>query len=75
MTIEHCPACRGLTAPQGTVIRSDGEQEALYRCSGHSCGTVFSRVLPPAQQPTRPTHTYGKQAAPKAAKSAILTDC
>lgn len=75
MTIEHCPDCRALTPSEGTVIRSDGKQEALYRCTGHSCGTVFSRVQPQPQQPTRPTLTFGKQAAPKQAKPAILTDC
>lgn len=75
MTIEHCPACHAMTAPQGTVTRSDGKQETLYRCNGHSCGTVFSRVPQSLLQPTRPTRTYNKQGAPKATTPAILTDC
>ncbi|AXV81114.1 hypothetical protein [Ralstonia solanacearum] len=70
MKIEHCPQCNALTPAEGTVYRSDGKRETLYRCIGHRCGALFSRAL--SQQSANGVQTYrdGDASAKK-----ILTDC
>lgn len=72
MTTHHCPGCHSLTAPTGTIIRSDGQREALYRCNGHSCGTVFSHALPAGAAADDSIQTYSQAGN---AQDVIRTDC
>lgn len=72
MTNKHCPSCHGLTAAEGTVTRSDGKQEALYRCNAHGCRTVFSHELPATTATDKRIQTYRE--APSS-QDAIRTDC
>jgi hypothetical protein len=72
MTSHHCPSCRTLTTADGTILRSDGQREALYRCNAHSCGTVFSHALPVGVAPDDSIQTY-RQA--RDAQDVIRTDC
>jgi len=72
MTTHHCPDCHSLTAPNGTIIRSDGQREALYRCSGHSCGTVFSYALPVDAVRNDSIQSYSQAGN---AQDVIRTDC
>ncbi|MHA6844253.1 hypothetical protein [Ralstonia syzygii] len=72
MTNKHCPTCRGLTAADGTVIRSDGKQETLYRCNAHGCCTVFSHTLSLSNTPDKRIQTYRE--APSS-QDVIRTDC
>ncbi|CAJ0806772.1 hypothetical protein [Ralstonia holmesii] len=71
MTTHHCPDCHSLTAPNGTIIRSGRQREALYRCNGHSCGTVFSHALPAGAAPNS-IQTYSQAGN---AQDLIRTDC
>ncbi|CAJ0731342.1 MAG: hypothetical protein QM625_22245 [Ralstonia sp.] len=72
MTSHHCPSCRSLTAPHGTILRSDGQREALYRCNSHSCGTVFSHALPVGATPEDSIQTYRLA---RNTQDVIRTDC
>lgn len=72
MTIKHCPQCQGLASAEGTFIRSDGKQEALYRCGAHGCRTVFSHLLPVSIAPDKRIQTYRE--APSS-QDVIRTDC
>ncbi|WP_157766278.1 hypothetical protein [Ralstonia solanacearum] len=72
MKPEHCPQCAALAPAEGTVIRSDGKREALYRCTAHCCGTLFSHALPLAQQDADGVQPYRNRRAPS---EQILTDC
>ena len=72
MSIHHCPGCNSLTAPNGTILRSDGQRDALYRCNGHKCGTVFSHALPVGAAPDDSIQTY-RQARNE--QDVIRTDC
>lgn len=72
MTIHHCPACRSITGADGTIIRSDGKQEALYRCTAHGCDTVFSHALPASTAPDKRIQTYREAHNPQ---GVIRTDC
>lgn len=72
MTIKHCPKCDSLTGAEGTLIRSDGKQESLYRCNAHSCGTVFSHQLPMTTAADKRIQTYRE--APSS-QDVIRTDC
>ncbi|QHB55206.1 hypothetical protein GRB31_09005 [Ralstonia solanacearum] len=70
MKHEHCPQCAALVPAEGTVIRSDGKREALYRCATHRCATLFSRAL--SDQTANGVQTYRDRRAPS---EQILTDC
>ncbi|MDO3622990.1 hypothetical protein Q3O98_18065 [Ralstonia pseudosolanacearum] len=73
MKPEHCPQCNALTPTAGTVIRSDGKREALYRCTAHRCATLFSHALPLSQQGADGVQTYRDRRVPS--EKRILTDC
>ncbi|MFT0735628.1 hypothetical protein [Ralstonia wenshanensis] len=72
MTTKHCPKCRSLTGSDGTILRSDGKQEALYRCNAHGCHTVFSHSLPVSSAPDKRIQSY--RDAP-GSQGVIRTDC
>ena len=72
MTNHHCPSCHSLTAPDGTVLRSDGKSETLYRCNRVSCKTVFSHALPTAAAPAKRVQSYNQARKPQ---DVIRTDC
>ncbi|MHA6915924.1 hypothetical protein ACQUJO_22750 [Ralstonia pseudosolanacearum] len=70
MKLEHCPQCAALSSAEGTVMRSDGMREALYRCAAHGCATLFSRAL--SNQTANGVQMYRDRRAPS---EPILTDC
>ncbi|AXV85630.1 hypothetical protein CJO78_04585 [Ralstonia solanacearum] len=72
MTIEHCPNCCALSGAEGTVIRSDGKQEALYRCGAHGCHTMFSHALPTSSRSATRVETYRDA---QSSQTVIRTDC